>query len=84
MVIGSEFSAFHKIKSDEIWHHYAGGSLILFAINDGRLSKIKMGKGKGEVPQFTIKANTWFVASLDDRSYCLLGCTVSPGFDYRD
>lgn len=45
-----------------------------------------MGKSRGEVPQVAIKANTWFAASLDDKksSYCLLGCTVSPGFDYRD
>jgi hypothetical protein len=84
MLVGDQFSAFHRIKSDETWHHYAGGSLTLYAIRDSKLSKIKMGKGKGGVPQFTIKANTWFAASLNDRSYCLLGCTVSPGFDYRD
>lgn len=84
MLVGGQFSAFHRIKSDETWHHYAGNSLVLYAMVDGKLSKIKMGKGKGEVPQFTIKANTWFAASLNDKSYCLLGCTVSPGFDYRD
>lgn len=84
MLVGGQFSAFHRIKSDETWHHYAGGSLALYAMVDGKLSKIKMGKGKGEMPQFTIKANTWFAASLNDKPYCLLGCTVSPGFDYRD
>jgi uncharacterized protein len=84
MLVGDEFSAFHRIRSDETWHHYAGSSLTLYAIMDSKLSKIKMGKGKGEAPQFTIRANTWFAASLKDRSYCLLGCTVSPGFDYRD
>ena len=41
--------------------------------------------GKGGVPQAVIKADTWFAASLNNKnSYCLLGCTVSPGFDYRD
>jgi predicted cupin superfamily sugar epimerase len=80
---GNEFSAFHRIKSDEIWHHYAGGPVTLYAIGgDGRLSKVKMGKG---TPQAIIKANTWFAAALDGkRSYCLLGCTVSPGFHYDD
>jgi hypothetical protein len=35
--------------------------------------------------QAAVKADTWFAAALDNkRSYCLLGCTVSPGFDYRD
>jgi uncharacterized protein len=57
----------------------------LYPIDNGKLSKIKMGKSRGEAPQVAIKANTWFAASLNDKnSYCLLGCTVSPGFDHRD
>jgi predicted cupin superfamily sugar epimerase len=84
MLVGDQFSAFHRIKSDELWHHYAGSPLILYAIDtNGKLSKIKM--GKGGVPQAVIKADTWFAASPNNKnSYCLLGCTVSPGFDYRD
>jgi uncharacterized protein len=86
MLVGDQFSAFHSIKSDELWHHYMGGSLTLYAINNnGKLSKIKMGKSRSEAAQVAIKANTWFAASLNDKkSYCLLGCTVSPGFDYTD
>ena len=84
MLVGGQFSAFHRIRSDEIWHHYAGGSITLYAIDDeGKLSKIKI--GRDGTPQAVIRAGTWFAASLDSkRSYCLLGCTVSPGFDYRD
>jgi predicted cupin superfamily sugar epimerase len=85
MLVGDQFSAFHRIKSDELWHHYTGRSLILYAIDNGKLTKIKMGKSRGEAPQVILKANTWFAASLTDKkSYCLLGCTVSPGFDYSD
>jgi predicted cupin superfamily sugar epimerase len=86
MLVGDQFSAFHRIKSDELWHHYMGGSLTLYAIdNIGKLSKIKMGKSISEAYQVAIKANTWFAASLNDKkSYCILGCTVSPGFDYTD
>jgi uncharacterized protein len=85
MLVGNQFSAFHRIKSDELWHHYTGGSLTLYAIDNEKLSKIKMGKDWGEAAQVAIKANTWFAASLNDKkSYCLLGCTVSPGFDYLD
>jgi uncharacterized protein len=86
MLVGDQFSAFHRNKSDELLHHYAGGSLTLYIINNGKMSKVKMGKkSKGEVPQVVVRANTWFAASLNDKeSYCLLGCTVSPGFDYRD
>jgi hypothetical protein len=84
MLVGNQFSAFHMLKSDEIWHHYAGGSITLYVIdNDGKLSKIKI--GGGGTPQAVVKAHTWFAASLDSKkSYCLLGCTMSPGFDYRD
>jgi predicted cupin superfamily sugar epimerase len=85
MLVGDQFSALHRIKSDELWHHYTGCSLTLYEIDNGKLSKIKMGKSRGEAPQVAIKANTWFAASLNDKkSYCLLGCTVSPGFDYSD
>jgi uncharacterized protein len=85
MLVGDQFSALHRVKSDELWHHYTGGSLTLYAIHNRKLSRIKMGKSRGEVPQVVIKANTWFAASLNDKeSYCLLGCTVSPGFDYND
>ena len=85
MLVDNQFSAFHRVKSDELWHHYLGGSLTLYAIVKGKLLKIKMGKKEGEMPQVVIKANTWFAASLKHKnSYCLLGCTVSPGFDYKD
>jgi uncharacterized protein len=84
MLIGKEFSAFHRIKSDEIWHHYAGATVTLYAIgSDGKLSRIKIGKGGS--PQVVIKAGTWFAAALDGKSsYSLLGCTMSPGFDYSN
>lgn len=83
LLSGNEFSAFHRIKSDEIWHHYAGGPITFYTISHNRkLSKIKVGK---DVPQAIIRAGTWFAATLNGkRSYCLLGCTMSPGFDYRD
>jgi predicted cupin superfamily sugar epimerase len=85
LLVDNQFSAFHRVKSDELWHHYIGGSLTLYAIVNGKLLKIKMGKNKDEMPQVAIKANTWFAASLQHKkSYCLLGCTVSPGFDYND
>lgn len=84
MLVGKEFSGFHRIRSDEIWHHYAGGPVTLYAIgSDEKLSRIKIGK-RG-TPQVVIKADTWFAAALDGKSsYCLLGCTMSPGFDYSD
>jgi hypothetical protein len=75
-----EFSAFHRIKSDEIWHFYAGSPLAIHVIDSGKLGKIILGKDKMVA---VIKAGCWFAASAD-KGYSLVGCTVTPGFDYAD
>jgi len=84
MLTSDDFDAFHRMKTDELWHLYAGNSLILYVIDRaGKMTKVKM--GKGGTPQVVIKAGSWFAASVSgSNSYCLVGCTVSPGFDYRD
>ena len=84
----NECSKFHRIKSDEMWHYYDGRELIIFSIDEkGALSENKLGLdlSKGELPQVLIKAGHWFGAKLANAdSYCLAGCTVSPGFHFDD
>lgn len=83
-----QFSAFHKIKSDESWHFYAGDPLNIFEIGvDGELTIHRLGNdpGKGEQFQVVIRAGNWFGSRVaDDGHYSLTGCTVSPGFDFED
>jgi predicted cupin superfamily sugar epimerase len=83
-----DFSAFHRIKSDECWHYYAGDTLLIHVLyNNGNYSCIKLGCviDKEEVLQFVVPANTWFAAVCDERSsFVLAGCTVAPGFDFAD
>ena len=83
-----DFSVFHKIKSDECWHFYAGESLLLHVIeNDGKYLCIKLGSNlaEGETFQFVVPANTWFASEpAPDSSFSLAGCTVAPGFDFAD
>ncbi len=85
---GKQVSRFHRLKSDEIWHFYDGGGVKIFAIdNTGKLSEYRLGKNfeKREELQVVIKNNHWFCAELLDRkSFSLVGCTVSPGFDFDD
>lgn len=85
---GSQFSALHRIKSDEIWHFYTGSSLTLYVIDPaGRLARMKLGNNpeKGEAFQRLVEAGCWFGATVDDPvSYSLMGCTVAPGFDFED
>lgn len=77
-----QFSAFHRIRSDEIWHFYAGSPLVLHVIDrQGRLEKIALGR-QGKM-QAVVSAGCWFSASASG-PYSLVGCTVAPGFDFRD
>jgi predicted cupin superfamily sugar epimerase len=85
---GAQVSDFHKLKSDELWHFYDGSSTKIYLINEyGKLSEIIIGKKieDGEVFQTVIKKNQWFAAEvINKKSFTLIGCTVSPGFDFED
>lgn len=88
LLTSETFSAFHKIHQDEIWHYYDGSPLNLHIISpQGEYSKIIIGREieNGQVPQFIVKGGNWFAADIiNDDDFTLLGCTVSPGFDYND
>lgn len=85
---GSQVSKFHRIKSDELWHFYDGSPVIIYSIDTrGNLKKTTLGKDlkNDQVFQTVIFKNAWFAAELvEKRSYALVGCTVSPGFDFND
>lgn len=82
------FSAFHKIKSDECWHFYAGEMLEVFVIHhNGELEIVKLGAdiSKRETFQYVVPAECWFASRpAKESSFCFVGCTVSPGFDFAD
>jgi len=85
---GEEFSALHRLRSDEMWHFYAGGTLIVSVIDErGEGWELLLGSDveAGESFQAVVKAGCWFGARVKDRkSFALVGCTVSPGFDFED
>jgi uncharacterized protein len=85
---GSDFSAFHRIKSDEIWHFYDGAALNIFVIDPyGGFELITIGRNipYGETCQAIVKAGHWFAARpADPGGFSFVGCTVAPGFDFRD
>ncbi len=82
------FSSFHRIKSDECWHFYAGGPLLIYVIRqDGNLETIYLGNDidKEHSFQFVVPANCWFASvPAPGSSFCFVGCTVAPGFDFAD
>jgi len=82
------FSAFHRIKSDELWHFYAGDTLIVYEIDSsGKLIEHLLGHEleKGQSLFCVINAGNWFASrSAPGSEYALVGCTVAPGFDFED
>lgn len=86
LLVQNSFSAFHRIKSDEIWHFYDGDPVQIHVIEpNGNYNLIKLGKNasKNEVFQAVVPASAWF-ASKTEGEYSLVGCTVAPGFDFAD
>ncbi len=88
LLTSENFSAFHRIKQDEMWHFYEGSPLTIHMIDEGgRYSFQRLGLDleNNELPQFTVPKNVWFASEVEDpNTYCLTGCTVSPGFDFAD
>ncbi len=85
------FSAFHQLNSDEIWHYYTGSSPInLYIIDDkGICTTHTLGNPlitDGTCSQVVVKAGFWFAAKVSSNkpAFGLVGCTVSPGFEYED
>jgi hypothetical protein len=85
---GKNFSAFHRLRSDEIWHFYAGETLVVHVIHpDGKYSRILLGcdPEAGQVLQAVVPAGCWFASHVADwKSFAVVGCTVAPGFDFED
>lgn len=82
-----DFSAFHRILSDETWHFYLGSPVKLYMLNEGNEETILLGDnpGAGHVFQYTVPHGCWFAAEVSiPESFALLGCTVSPGFEFGD
>lgn len=88
LLTSDSFSAFHRINQDEFWHHYDGAAINVHVIDpEGNYSCTRVGKDmkNGEVPQFVVKGGCWFASEVSDNSpFSLVGCTVSPGFDFDD
>jgi len=78
----------HRLVSDEVFHLYEGGPLeVLMLAPDGssRVARLGLDLGRGERPQLVIPSGTWFGTELAAGApFCLIGCTVAPGFEFSD
>ena len=89
LLSGDAYSAWHRIRSDEIWHFYAGGPLLVHVLDEaGGLTTHRLGNALADDAaafQAIVPANCWFAAErVSPARYTLVGCTVAPGFDFDD
>ena len=84
LLVADEWSHWHKVDGDEIWHHYAGAPLELWMSPDARHSeRFVLGTDlmAGQRPQLVVPSGVWQGAvSLGD--WTLVGATVVPGFTF--
>jgi len=81
------FSALHRVKSDEVWHHYDGDPVDLHLIDERGAHTVEvLGRdlARGERPQRVVPAGVWQAAVPRGSRFALCGCTVAPGFDFAD
>ena len=87
LLAAGTFSAFHRVRSDEAWHHYDGAPLELQMIDDeGHVSVVLLGRDfeAGQVPQAVVPRDVWQAARPVGDRHAFVGCTVAPGFDFAD
>ncbi|WP_298236887.1 cupin domain-containing protein [uncultured Algibacter sp.] len=88
LLTSNSFSAFHRINQDEIWHFYKGSPIKLHIISqEGDYWNVIIGSNieNDELLQYTVLAKHWFAAEvIKNDNYSLVGCTVAPGFDFKD
>jgi predicted cupin superfamily sugar epimerase len=78
-----EESRWHRIDAVEIWHHYAGAPLALKIGVRGQIKTIRLGPDvvRGERPQAIVPKDAW-QSAMSTGAWTLVGCTVSPAFDF--
>lgn len=77
-----EYSAFHQLKSDEIWYFHDGDPLDIYAFDeDYTLHHFILGRKYDH--QIVIPKN-WIFASKTRGEYSFVGCAVAPGFMFED
>jgi predicted cupin superfamily sugar epimerase len=82
------FSALHRLRTDEIFHFYAGDPVRMLQLGpDSHAREIILGADvlAGQEPQVIVPQGVWQGSLLEPGgAYALLGCTVAPGFEYID
>jgi uncharacterized protein len=86
-----EESAWHRVRSDEVWLWHRGGPLTMLDGGDGEVPSdtpvtVVVGPdlAAGQVPQHVIAGRHWQCARPSAATETLVSCVVAPGFDFAD
>ncbi|MFF7735147.1 cupin domain-containing protein [Streptomyces sp. NPDC007984] len=86
LLTAGDFSALHRLPTDEIWHFYRGDPLELLLLPpDGSTGTVVLGPDvlAGQHVQFTVPAGTWMGGRVRGAGqWALFGCTMAPGFTF--
>jgi len=86
LLSAGERARWHCVESDELWHFCEGAPLDLHCIDPETWEAqiLRLGpQAEGISPIHVIRAGCW-QAACTTGGYTLAGCTVAPGFEYRD
>ena len=78
----NEWSHWHRLTKNETLHFYKGDPLIVYISEDG-IDYSSVTIGEDDNFHYTVRSQNWF-AMKSSGAYSLIGCTVAPGFDYKD
>jgi predicted cupin superfamily sugar epimerase len=82
------FSEMHRLRSDEVFHFYAGDAVEMLQLREGGgggMEVIGNDLLRGQRPQVVVERGVWQGSRLiEGGRWALLGCTVSPGFEFED
>lgn len=86
LLLAGEESAWHRVRSDELWFHHRGGALRLWIGDepDGATDyTLSSDVERGHLPQLLVPGGKWQAARPVDEAV-LVSCVVVPGFDFAD
>ena len=81
-----DVSHWHKLSKNEILHFYDGDPIKIYMSKDKKeVSTVLLGRNihNEEYLHYIVNSKTWF-GMKSTGSWSLIGCTVSPAFDYKD
>lgn len=83
---GADFSAFHRLQSDELWYFHKGEPLMIHAIEEtGQYQQFELSDRSTGSLSLAIRAGWWFASEIPSATgFALVSCAVAPGFEFSE